>query len=123
MCRWSPKTQDEPYRDYRNSKQAKFDESASDVPSNFDDLAQRSRAPANTVSSAAAGLSARLPDAATQVDRLIQSSSNETLRVVAAAAVGIAIGLLIAGANRLLVVIALIPAGIVGLAISGRRSV
>ena len=101
----------------------KLDEPASNISDAFDGLTQRSREAASIVSGATDKLSARLPDAAIEVDRLMRSSSDETLRIVAAAAVGLATGLLIAGANRLIIVVSLIPAAIVGLALSGRRSV
>lgn len=107
----------------------KFDESAPDVSDRpaisdrFDGLTQHSREAASIVSDATDKLSTRLPDAATKVDRLMRSSSDETLRIVAAAAVGLAAGLMIAGANRLVIVVSLIPAAVIGLALSGRRSV
>jgi len=91
-----------------------------------DDLTQRARAAAGTASSAASSaaedLSARIPEAATEVNRLIRSGSNDTLRMVTVGIVGFAIGLLVGGANRLLIMAALIPAGMIGLVLSGRRS-
>ena len=42
------------------------------------------------------------------------AGSDETLKVVAAASLGFAAGLLIGGANRLLVIAALVPAVLVG---------
>jgi hypothetical protein len=105
------------------TKPSSLHESASDASMTLGDLTQHAREAAGSVSDAADGVSARLPDAATEVDRLIRSSSDDTLRIVTAGAVGVAVVLLVAGANRLLIVAALIPAGIVALALSGRRSV
>ena len=97
--------------------------SSADASISLDGLTQRAREAASTMTDAAEGLTARLPDAATEVDRLIRSSSDDTLRIVTVAAVGVAVGLLVGGANRLLILAALIPAAIVGLALSGRRVV
>ncbi len=105
------------------TKPSTLDESASDASTILSDVTQRAREAAGAVGGAATGVSARLPDAATEVDRLIRSSSDDTLRIVTAGAVGVAVGLLVGGANRLLIVAALIPAGVLTLALSGRRSV
>jgi hypothetical protein len=91
--------------------------------STTEDLTQRAREAATTVAGAADELSTRLPAAATEVDRLIRSGSDETLRAVTIGAVGFALGLFVGGANRLLVTAALVPAGLIGLVLSGRRSV
>jgi hypothetical protein len=88
-----------------------------------DDLAQRAREAASSVSSAAEAVTSRIPDAASEVDRVVRSSSDDTLRLATVAIVGFSAGLLLGGANRLLVLAALAPAAFVGLVLSGRRSV
>ena len=92
-----------------------------------DELAQRARdaanTAANTVTSAAEDMKNRIPEAASEVDRVVRSSSDDTLRLATVATIGIAAGLLLGGANRLLVVAALAPAAFMGFVLSGRRSV
>lgn len=88
-----------------------------------EDLTQRARDVAGTVAGAAQDITARIPEAATQVDRIVRSGSDDTLRLVTAAAIGFAIGLLAGGSNRLVVLAALVPAGLVGMVLAGRRSV
>ena len=105
------------------TKPSTLDESASAPSTTFGDVTQRAREAAGAVGDAATGVSARLPDAASEVDRLMRSSSDDTLRLVTAGAVGVAVGLLVGGANRLLIVAALVPAGVFALVLSGRRSV
>lgn len=88
-----------------------------------DELAQRARDAASTVTSAAEDVKNRIPEAASEMDRMVRSSSDDTLRLATVATVGIAAGLLVGGANRLLVMAALAPAAFMGLVLSGRRSV
>ena len=92
-----------------------------------DDLAQRAKdaasTAANTLTSAAEDAKTRIPEAASEVDRVVRSSSDDTLRLATVAAVGVAAGLLLGGANRILVLAALAPAAFMGLILSGRRSV
>ena len=91
--------------------------------STTDELAQRAKDAASTVTSAAEDVKNRIPDAASEVDRVVRSSSDDTLRLATVAAVGFAAGLLVGGANRVLVMAALAPAAFIGLVLSGRRSV
>ena len=84
---------------------------------------------ATTAGSLATEASARLPGAATttraafdDANRRIRSSSDEMLRLGTAVSFGFAVGLLIAGASRLLVAAALLPVGMVGLVMLERWS-
>ncbi len=70
-----------------------------------------------------AGHGPHLPEAAGEVDRIIRSGSDDTLRLVTAAAIGVSVGLFTAGANRLLVLVSLLPAAMVAMVLAGRRSV
>ncbi len=76
---------------------------------------------ADTVAGVAGEVGARLPEAANstreafgQADRLVHAGSDETLKVVGALSVGFAVGLLIGGAPRVLVLGALAPALLIG---------
>jgi len=84
---------------------------------------------ADTVRSVANDAVARLPEAAAttrdalaDARRTIDSGSDETLSAGTLVAFGFALGLLIGGANRLLVVLALIPAAAMGLTLLDRQS-
>lgn len=84
---------------------------------------------ATTASSIAADASARLPVAASttraafdDANRRIHASSDEMLRLGTAVSFGFLIGLLIAGANRLLVAMALVPLTMIGLTMLERSS-
>ena len=105
------------------TKSSTLDTTMDQSASTADDLGRRARDMATTVTGAAEEFKARLPEAATEVDRLIRSGSDDTLRLVTATLVGFAVGLLVGGANRLLILAALIPAGLISLVLSGRRSV
>jgi hypothetical protein len=83
---------------------------------------------AANVRGAAETVAARLPDAAAQtraaVDqaaRRIESGSDEMLTHGTTLSLGLAIGMLLAGAPRLLVVLALIPAAAMGLTLLDRN--
>ncbi len=69
---------------------------------------------AGTVAGMAGEVGARLPDAATEATRLVRSGSDETLKMAGALSIGFAMGLLVGGANRVLVLAALVPAGLIG---------
>ena len=86
-----------------------------------DGVGQTVRTVADTVAGAAGDVSARVPevaqstrDALGEATRLVQRGSDQTLKVVGAASIGLATGLLIGGANRLLVVASLLPAALIG---------
>jgi hypothetical protein len=90
------------------------------------DTAQRA---ADTVAGVAGEMTARLPDAANstkdafaEANRLVQSGSDETLKVVGALSLGFGAGLLIGGASRLLVIAAFVPAAFVGSALIERMN-
>jgi len=97
----------------------------------------QSRDVAANVRGAAETVAARLPDAAAQtraaVDeaaRRIETGSDEMLTAGTTLSLGLAIGMLVGGAPRILVALALIPAAAMGLTIldrnsrnSGRRSI
>jgi hypothetical protein len=81
------------------------------------DVSNTTRDVANEVAERASAVAARLPEAAAttrsaveEATRRMESGSDEALAIGASLSVGLAIGLLIGGANRLLVVLALIPA-------------
>ena len=84
---------------------------------------------ADTVRGVANEAVARLPEAAattreaiTDARRAIDSGSDETLSAGTLVAFGFALGLLVGGANRLLVMLALVPAAAMGLTLLDRQS-
>ena len=84
---------------------------------------------ATTASAIAADASTRLPAAASttraafdDANRRIHASSDEMLRIGTAVSFGFLAGLLIAGANRLLVAVALVPLTMIGLTMLERSS-
>jgi len=88
-----------------------------DVESTAREAANTTRDVANEVAERASAVAARLPEAAAttrsaveEATRRMESGSDEALAVGASLSVGLAIGMLIGGANRLLVMLALIPA-------------
>ena len=87
------------------------------------------REAADTVRSVANDAVAKFPEAAAttrealaDARRTIDSGSDETLSAGTLVAFGFAMGLLVGGANRLLVVLALIPAAAMGLTLLDRQS-
>jgi hypothetical protein len=81
----------------------------------------------DTVAGVAGEVSARLPEAATttrdaleEANRLVRAGSDESLKIVAAASIGLAAGLFLGGAPRVLVIAALVPAGLAGTALMER---
>lgn len=75
---------------------------------------------ADSVAGAAGDVSARIPEVAqgtreafAEANRMVRGGSDQTLKLVGAGAVGFAVGLLVGGANRLLVVLSLIPASLI----------
>lgn len=75
---------------------------------------------ADSVAGAAGDMTARIPevaqgtrDAIAEANRMVRGGSDRTLKLVGAGAVGFAVGLLVGGANRLLVVLSLIPASLI----------
>ena len=92
------------------------------------DLAATAKGIASDVADRAVAAAQRLPDAATatgaQIERAnlaIQGESDEVLAVGASLSLGLAMGLLLGGANRLLVILALIPATAMGFTLFDRH--
>jgi len=91
---------------------------------------QTARQVADTVAGAAGEVSARLPevaqttrDAFTEANRIVQGGSDQTLKLVSATSIGFAVGLLVGGASRLLVIASLVPAALVGATLLERNDV
>ena len=92
------------------------------------DLAATAKGIAGDVADKAVAAAQRLPEAASatgvQIERanaLIRSESDEVLAVGTSLSLGMAMGLLLGGANRLLVILALIPATAMGLTLFDRH--
>jgi hypothetical protein len=92
------------------------------------DLAATAKSIASDVADRAVSAAQRLPDAATatgaQIERanlMIQGESDEVLAVGTSLSLGLAMGLLLGGANRLLVILALIPATAMGFTLFDRH--
>jgi hypothetical protein len=90
-------------------------------------IVRTTRDVADTVASVASDVSARLPEAAAgtgkafdDARRLVQTGSDDTLKLVGALSVGFAVGLLVGGANRLLVIAALVPTGLIATTLAER---
>ena len=84
---------------------------------------------ASTAGSLAADASARIPAAASttraaldDANRRIRASSDDMLRLGTALSFGVVVGMLVAGANRILVAIALVPLTMFGLSMLERSS-
>jgi hypothetical protein len=82
---------------------------------------------AGKVGSAAGDAAARIPDVAAQsrvalegADRGIRAASDDTLATWSALSFGLASGLLVGGANRLIVALAMVPAAVLTLAFLDR---
>lgn len=91
------------------------------------DLAATTREVASDVAERASSVAARLPEAAAttrgaveEAARRMEAGSDEMLAVGASLSLGLAIGMLIGGANRLLVAVALIPATAMGFTLLDR---
>jgi hypothetical protein len=89
--------------------------------------ADTARAVAGNVATAAQEAVARLPEATQttraaveEANKAIQSGSEEMLVAGTTLSVGLALGLLLGGANRLLVILALIPAAAMGFTLLDR---
>jgi hypothetical protein len=81
----------------------------------------------DTVAGVANEVTTRLPEAATttrdafeEANQIMRARSDESLKIVAAASIGLASGLFLGGAPRALVIAALIPAGLAGTALMER---
>ena len=104
-----------------NATQEKRSTASSKAGAADQGVAQTARQVADTVAGAAGEVSARLPevatttrDAFTEANRMVRAGSDGTLKIGGGFSIGLALGLLLGGANRILVVLALIPAGLIG---------
>jgi hypothetical protein len=93
------------------------------------DLAATAKGIAGDVADRAVAAAQRLPDAANatgvqleKANAMIRSESDEVLAVGTSLSLGMAIGLLLGGANRLLVILALVPATAMGLTLFDRHN-
>lgn len=96
--------------------------------SDDNDLATTAKEIAGDVADRAVAAAQRLPEAASatgaqleRANRVIRSESDEVLAVGTSLSLGLAMGLLLGGANRLLVILALIPATAMGLTLFDRH--
>jgi hypothetical protein len=92
------------------------------------DFAQTAKGIASDVADRAVSAAQRLPDAASatgvqleRANQIIQGESDEVLAVGASLSLGLAMGLLLGGANRLLVILALVPATAMGFTLFDRH--
>ena len=92
------------------------------------DFAQTAKGIASDVADRAVSAAQRLPDAASatgvqleRANQIIQGESDEVLAVGTSLSLGLAMGLLLGGANRLLVILALIPATAMGFTLFDRH--
>lgn len=99
----------------------------SDAESTARDVANATRDVANEVADRAGAVAARLPEAAAttrgaveEAARRMEAGSDQMLAVGASLSLGLAIGMLVGGANRLLVALALIPATAMGFTLLDR---
>jgi hypothetical protein len=84
-------------------------------------VGQAARQAAETVAGVAGEATARIPEVAhstrmaiTEANRMVHRGSDLTVKLVGALSIGFAVGLLVGGANRVLVLAALVPAALVG---------
>ena len=96
--------------------------------SEMNDPTRTAKTIAVDVADRAAATAAKLPDAANaaglQIGRanaMIRRESDEVLTVGTALSLGLALGLLLGGANRILVILALIPASAMGYTLFDRH--
>jgi hypothetical protein len=90
-------------------------------------IVRTARDVADSVAGVAGDVGARLPEAAagtgralSDAGRLIQTGSDDTLKLAGAVSVGFALGLFVGGAPRLLVVAALLPTGLIATTLAER---
>lgn len=102
--------------------------SSSHANNDSSDLAATAKGIASDVADRAVAAAQKLPDAATvtgaQIERanqMIQRESDEVLAVGTSLSLGLAMGLLLGGANRILVILALIPATAMGFTLFDRH--
>ena len=88
---------------------------------------EAARQAADTVAAAAGEVTSHLPEAAdtarealVEANRRVRAGSDESLKIVGAMSLGFAGGLLLGGANRLVVLAALAPAALIGVTLTER---
>ncbi len=98
-----------------------------DTESTAREIVSATRDVASDVADKASAMAARLPEAAAttrgaveEAARRMEAGSDQMLAVGAALSLGLAIGMLVGGANRLLVALALIPATAMGFTLFDR---
>ena len=91
-------------------------------------ITETARTVADTMAGAAGELTARIPDVAQSTQglvrdatRAVQQGSDPTLQLIGAMSIGLAVGLLAGGANRLVVLLSLIPGALIGATLLERR--
>jgi hypothetical protein len=102
--------------------------STSTATDEANDLATTAKGIASDVADRAVAAAQRLPEAASatgvqleKANAMIRSESDEVLVVGTSLSLGMAIGLLLGGANRILVILALVPATAMGLTLFDRH--
>ena len=102
---------------------------ADDAESTASNIASATRDVATEVADRANAVAARLPEAAAttrgaveEATRRMEAGSNEMLAMGASLSLGLAIGLLVGGAPRLLVAAALVPATAMGFTLLDRSN-
>jgi hypothetical protein len=88
---------------------------------------EAARQAADTVAAAAGEVTSHLPEAADsareallEANRRVRAGSDESLKIVGAMSLGFAGGLLLGGANRMVVLAALAPAALIGVTLTER---
>ncbi len=94
----------------------------SDVATGIRDGAGSVRDAANDVAEQLPAMAAMTRDTMGQATDVMEASSSETLMAGATLSLGLALGLLIGGANRVLVVLALLPAAAMGATLLDRQA-
>ena len=99
----------------------------SDAESTARDIASTTKDVASEVADRASAVAARLPEAAAttrgaveEAARRMEKGSDEMLAIGASLSLGLALGMLLGGANRILVALALIPATAMGFTLLDR---
>ena len=95
---------------------------AADLPQRAGELAEGARQVAGEVANRLPGAAATTRDAIGVANRQIEGAPTDVLMVGTSLSIGVAIGLLLGGSNRLLVATALIPAAAMGATLLERRN-
>lgn len=111
-----------------NTSASRANANGNDVEDAARNVAESTKDLASGIADKAAAAAARLPDAANaagtgieKASRAVQAESDEVLAVGTALSVGLAMGLLLGGANRILVILAMIPATAMGFTLFDRH--